>query len=504
MNLKSNFILWFLLISSCISAFSQGYEINVSINSRNDTVVLGHYFAERERLRANNTVVLNSAGQGTFRGDEKLPNGMYFLVMNGQRLLDFLIGDEQTFDIQINTDDWENISITGSRDNEIFLEFQQMQRATGRQQHELQQRLQTADSVSRVEIFSDLQALNMRHAGEIWKMIEESKGLFVHSYLNAQFPVFMRVPALDPHPWQVALPEEAANWTREYLNQYLNRWYRKNFFSDVNIFDRSMLRTPFYEDKLMDYFQQNNVFIFHPDTVNKEIDMILTRVKDYDDVFRFVLVTLFNHYRQSEFIVAENIWVHIADEWYIPYAHWSADEFTETLKSEVAKRKPNLIGKMAPPMEMLMILPPEHFRAAALDTAIKFDYHAGRMIDDFRRENELRSKYTALYFWDFNCGHCRQGIRDLFDAWEELKDSGLQVITIQLRLTERQDKGRWIDFVNEHSLFGAGWVNAWSPYDHKFRDYYNTENVPVMYLLGEDKTIMLKNIVAEQLKDIVR
>jgi len=263
-----------------------------------------------------------------------------------------------------------------------------------------------------------------------------------------------------------------------------------------------MLRTPFYEDKLMDYFKQNNVFIFHQDTINKEIDMILTKIQGYEDIFRFVRNTLFNHYRQSEFIVAENIWVHIADKWFVPFPHLSDAEFIETLKSEVAKRMPNLIGTLAPPMEMLMMLPPEHFRAAALDTAIKYDYHEGIMINDFRRE--LRSKYTVLYFWDFNCGHCRQGIRDLFNAWEELKDSGLQVITVQLRLIERQDKGRWIDFVNEHNLFGAGWFNAWSPYDHKFRDYYNTENVPVIYLLDEDKIIRLKSFAAEHLKDIIR
>ena len=266
-----------------------------------------------------------------------------------------------------------------------------------------------------------------------------------------------------------------------------------------------MLRTEQYEDKMFEFLTR--VIPQQTDTINAELDKMFARARDNDAIFRYLLVTIFNHFYGSQdivrgLVVPENVWVHIAENWYIPYAHWSTEEFTENLKSEVAKRKPNLIGNKAPPMEMLMVLPPEHFRAAAMDTAIKYDYHAGRMVDDFRRDNEFRnSKFTVLYFWDFTCGHCRTGIQSLFNVWEENNNKGLQVITVQLVLTQRQDKGRWIDFVNENNLFGQGWFNAWSPYDHKFRDYYNTSVVPVMYLLDENFDIILRNIVAEHVKD---
>jgi len=197
--------------------------------------------------------------------------------------------------------------------------------------------------------------------------------------------------------------------------------------------------------------------------------------------------------------------LHLVENWYLPFATWSTEENTENLKDLVEKRKPNLIGKHAPPIEMLTILPPDHFKAAALDTAIKHDVYVGKVIDDFRKE--LKSKYTALFFWDFTCGHCKQSIQELFNVWEEHKDKGLQVITIQIHFTgERKDKGNWIDFINEKNFFGTGWYNAWSPYSHNYSKFYNTATVPVLYLLDENFDILLRgnlknNIGAETIKE---
>jgi thiol-disulfide isomerase/thioredoxin len=261
-----------------------------------------------------------------------------------------------------------------------------------------------------------------------------------------------------------------------------------------------MLRTEFYEEKLFDYLTR--AIPQHSDTICAEIDKILTKAQANDEVFRFILREVFNHFVSSKdivrgYVAPENVWVHIAEKWYIPFAHWSTDEYIENLKKEVPKRKPNLIGKPAPPLENLTILPPEHFKAAALDTTIKFDVYAGVIIQDFRKE--LKSKYTVIYFWEYSCGHCQKGIRELFNIWQELKDKGLQVITVQTYFSARKDKGKWIDFVNEHELFG--WVNAWSPYSYKYKELYNVANVPVMYLLDENYNIIIRNIVAEQVKE---
>jgi hypothetical protein len=116
----------------------------------------------------------------------------------------------------------------------------------------------------------------------------------------------------------------------------------------------------------------------------------------------------------------------------------------------------------------------------------------------------MKSKLTVLYFWDINCGHCKTAIKELHNAWEDVKNNDLQVITVQVVAT-KEAKGRWIDFVNENNLFG--WVNAWSPYaysaENHYRETYNLSVVPKMYLLDENSVIVLKNIAPEQLKEII-
>jgi thiol-disulfide isomerase/thioredoxin len=309
--------------------------------------------------------------------------------------------------------------------------------------------------------------------------------LFVSKFLKALIPPETHLP--EP-------PKDADGNVTD--REFLYRWYRAHFFDNLNIFDPEMLRMPFYEEKVMDYLTR--VIPQHPDTICVETDKILAKAQANDEIFRCILVSVFNHYVSSKVIAHENVWVHLADKWYIPFAKWSADDYIEKLKKEVADRKPNLIGHLAPPIEMLMVLSPDHFKAAALDTAIKFDVHVGTQVQDFRKT--MKSKYTVLYFWDYSCGHCKTGIQELHKVWEDLKDKGLQVITIQA-ISSREAKGKWVDFANEHNLFG--WINAWCPYTYKYKELYNLSSFPSLYLLDEEHKIILKNIDPEQLRDII-
>ena len=149
----------FLTVLFCFPAFSQGYEIKISVKSKNDTVVLGYFAAKSDRMYSSGTCTLDRMGRGVFRGDEKLPKGLYFFASSGRKLLDFIVGDEQTFEIQIDTTDFINkTTVKGSRDNDIFFEFQRMNQKTGLRQHELQQRFQTADSINK-RIGGDLKSM---------------------------------------------------------------------------------------------------------------------------------------------------------------------------------------------------------------------------------------------------------------------------------------------------------------------------------------------------------
>ena len=483
-------ILSFSLLSflTIVSLFAQGYEISITLNSRNDTVVLGHYFANRSTMRSDALTVLKN-GKVVFSGDQKLPKGHYFIYNDGGRVFfDVIIGDNQKFAIVADTTDLLNrVQFTNSPDNDAFYKFHRYNFESNQKRQQLNEQFQNATSdAEKNSIRTRSMELNNERLEFIEKLADGNSNLYVGKFLRALIPIETHLP--EP-------PKDADGNVTD--PEFLRRWYRAHFFDNLNIFDPDMLRLHFYEDKLLEYFTR--AVPPYPDSICVEVDKILTKAQANDEMFRCVLVSIFNHYVSSKVIAHENVWVHVADKWYIPFAKWSADDYIEKLRKEVADNKPVLIGHLAPPIEKLMVLPPEHFKAAALDTAIKFDVHAGKEIRDFRKE--LKSKYTVLFFWDYSCGHCKQSIKELLSAWEELKDEGLQVITIQI-VNTREAKGKWIDLVNENNMLG--WVNAWAPYTWEHRELYvGAKGVPRMFLLDENSTIILKNIGPEQLKDII-
>ena len=505
-------VLSFLTI---IPLFSQGYEISITVNARSDTVYLCHYFAKSEVYRADNMIVMEK-GKGVFRGDQELAHGNYFLIGNGRRLLfDFLIGDNQHFGIVADTTDFLNLTkFTNSPDNDIFFEFQRYMVNRGKDFYKLNEEFQNASSDDeKNDIRAKIQAMQKERIEYIEKQVAENsnmlrnpkrldgvstdeiEGLYVAKFLRTLLPLdnYLPEPPKDEEG-NIADPD------------FLRLWYRDNFFANFDIFDPQMLRTKHYEEKLLEYFTTPWLIPQHQDSICVEIDKILTKAKANDEVFRCILASLVNHYAKSQLIIHINVQVHLAEKWYIPYATWSTEEQIENMKKFVETNKLR-IGDIAPPIEALMILPPEHFKAAALDTAIKFDIHAGIQIQDFRKDLP-KKKYTVLFFWDYSCGHCKKAIQELFEAYEELKNDDLQIITIQT-VGSREAKGKWIDLINERNYFG--WINAWAPYTHdangnflgKWREFYIPIATPKMYLLDENSTIVLKEIVPTQLTDII-
>ena len=463
-------ILFFAALINCIS---QNYEISISLKTKNDTVHLAHIFAKEEILRRDTTIVLID-GRGVFAGNRVLPKGLYWIVNDNRKIFQMLIGDNQKFGIEIDTTDVINASrFINSPDNDVFYAFMRDDIQRQRNQNQLIAQFQNATEDSeRAFIYEQFRALSSGRMDFIKRLINENEELYASKFIKGHLPLEM--PEL-PRDEQGNIAD----------SDYLYRWLRVNFFSNFNIFDEDMLRTPQYEKQLMDYltwFTQNHP----PDTVCAEIDRMLNKTLYSRELFRCMLATMFNFYRQNEqFAARDNYWVHLVDNWYVPHADWATN--IDDMKTEADRVRHTLVGKLAPPLDELLVLPPEHFRVAELDTAIKNDIHAGFIMSDFR--TSINSKFLILLFWDVTCGSCREEILKIWDIYEATKDKGLQVLTVQ---TNRNIKPIWVDFINQHGMFGDGWYNAWIIYDNKWTWLYNTGFVPIMYVLNQEKEIMFK------------
>ena len=467
-----------LLTASSLSA--QGYRIEVEIKGLSkDTLILGEYFTSR--MIPKDTIVLDQKGQGLFEGDEKFTGGLYLIYINPEQYFDLLLGDDQELSIVADTADLTgSLVYTGSKDMQIFQEYKLFLQEKREELKQLTSQFSAAASKTDSTVIIDQQkALNREMEAYMNQIEAEHSALFVADFIAS---------TREPSP-----PESMLTGERRSDDSIRYFYYREHYFDRFDPFNIRLLHTPLYEGKIKNYITR--AVPQHPDSLIVAVDYLLNGSKTDDDLYRYMLITLFNHFAESKFIGMDGVYFHIAEYYYIPDATWSSQEFLDKLKENLALNKPTLIGQTAPNLIMRQI-PEEHFGMAAQDTAIKRDPHIGH--DFFIHDVEAR--FTMLYFWEADCGHCKKSTPALYEVYTRMKEKGVEVISVHV-INSIEGKEKWIDFVNKHHL--TGWINCWSPYSNEFRKLYNLQSYPQLFVLDKDKIIIAKRVTPEQAEKII-
>jgi thiol-disulfide isomerase/thioredoxin len=212
------------------------------------------------------------------------------------------------------------------------------------------------------------------------------------------------------------------------------------------------------------------VLIQSPDTINKEIDKIIKKVSSNYKVFQFVSVYLFNHFRESQVMGQDAVMVKIADDIYLSgKADWVSKEFKSDLRKQVDMIRPNLIGKTAQNIVM--------------------DSYKGIFValDDVEKD------FTILYFWEPDCGHCKEATPKLKIYYDKHKDYSLEIFAV----CTTSDKAKWTKYIEDNKLT---WINGWDPQRSSHYDYYyNVQSTPTVYILDKKKKIIAKKLAVEEI-----
>lgn len=467
-------------ILSLTSLWAQGYRIEVELKGlSNDTIILGEYFTSR--MIPVDTTVVDQNGRGVFQGTESKVGGLYLVYMDPGHYFDFLLGDDQEIYIGADTSALQgSVTFRGSEDNRIFLEYKNFLQDKRRELELLSYGMDSkATAVDSAAIALKQKQIN-REMEEFMDQIEaEHSSLFVSDFIGA---------TREPFP-----PEAMLSGERRFDDSVRFFYYREHYFDRFDPFNIRLLHTPLYEGKIKNYI--NRAVSQHPDSLIVAVDYLLEGSKQYEELYRYMLITLFNHFAESKFIGMDGVYFHIAEKYYIPDASWSSPEFLAKLQDNLDSNKPTLIGKTAPNLIMRQI-PEEHFGMAAQDSAIKKDPHIGQ---DFYI-HDVDARFTLLYFWEADCGHCQKTTPALHEIFTRMQDKGVEVISVHV-INSIEGKEKWIDFVNEHHLLG--WVNCWSPYSNEFRKVYNLQSYPQLFVLDREKKIIAKRVTPEQAEQII-
>ena len=462
-KLASIFI--FFLISISVSCQARnGYEISVTLKGLSDsTVYLAYHLGDKQYIK--DTLKLDGSGHGIFKGNESLPQGIYMVVLPGRRYFEVLISSNQYFSLTCNYPDYfKSLVFTGSDENSEFVDYQRkwmaMQDEAARVNERIQKNKQNNDSLKVLNELRKEREQNMK--SYLHSVAESNKGSLLSILIKAIIPV--DVPAFE-------IPANVANadslkWIKTYM------FNKDHFFDNIDFNDERLLRTPILQAKLNTFF--TNVVIQLADSINKEIDRIFAKCSGNYKVFQFVSVYLFNHFRESEIMGHDAVMVKLADDIYLSgKADWTTQEWRDNLKKEIDRIRPNLIGVKAHDLVM------------------------NTFTGVYRSLYDLNKDFIILYFWEPDCGHCKEATPKLKAYYDKAKNQGVEVFAV----CTQSDRAKWEKYIQDNKL---DWINGWDPKRlTNFDYYYNVQATPGIYILNRNKIIIAKKLPVESIPSFI-
>ncbi|NSW94312.1 MAG: redoxin domain-containing protein, partial [Bacteroidales bacterium] len=429
------------------------YEITVKADNLQDSVIyLGYHFGDKQYIK--DTLTLDASGYGVFSGNEKLPQGIYLLVLPGKKYFEILMGEDQVFSISFSWNDYFNtLKFKGSEENNAFIEYQKkwvsMQEKAGSIVKRIQINKQNSDSVRILTAAQKKQEEEMK--AYLRKVIADNRNNLLSTLVKAVLPI--EVP-------EFKIPDGADN--PDSLKWVLSYTYHKDhFFDNIDLTDERYLRTPLLFARLDNFFR--NVVIQSPDSINKEIDRLISKYSSNYKVFQYVAVYLYNHFRESEIMGHDAVFLKIADDIYLSgKADWVSEDFRNDLRKQTDLIRPNLIGNKAHDLVM--------------------NSYKGVYVSLY----DIEKEFTILYFWEPDCGHCKEATPKLKAYYDKSGNENLEVFAV----CTTGDKAKWSKYIEDNNL---NWINGWDPERRtRFDFYYNVQSTPLIYILDRNKTIIAK------------
>lgn len=451
MRLKRFAVSIIALAAFSVSAFGQGYRIDVDIKHITDSVCyLGYHYGDKRYIKDTAEVVGEKV---VFQGEEPLTGGIYF-VYTPSIYFEVLINNDLRFSIKTDTTDLiGKMEIAGSPENELFRDLRKYIGQRQVKASELSGKLQEAKGTPQEqEIKNQLMQLEKEVVAYQDGIINDHPSSFVATILKAT-----RRPEI-PEP-----PKDASGKPVDPDFQF--NYYKSHFFDHIDFKDPRILRTNFFHGKITEYLEK--LTHQHPDSISKAAQFIIDQAEGNEDMYRYLVVTLTGKYETSEIMGMDKVFVDLAEKYYLSgKASWADSSVLDKIREKVNDTKPNLIGSKAPQL--------------VLYDSLKRPVNA----------HSVKAKFTILYFFDPDCGHCRKSAPKLRDAYPEFKERGAEVVAVST-LT---DLSAMSEFVHEFDLPFLTLADLAGQ-----RKPYNIFSTPVIYILDEDKTIIAKRLEIDQI-----
>jgi len=452
---------YFLFLTFSLLSFSSigQYDIDFKMkNYDNDTVIVGHYYADKQLV--HDTIIAEKKGIFSMQGTDTIKSGVYFLltVPSKNHIQFFVNGIDNEFEVEWDVENNFDLKVKGSKDNKMFLDYVNFLGVQRPLADKLGERLMIADStgVEDKEAKNKLADIEDKVTAYQLKIIEgmpESiTARFISSSRSPEVPEFEEGPE----------------------SQYARFHYlRKHYFDNIDLGDPINLRTPYLHGRINYYME--NITPKEPDSTITSIDFILKKMESAPDTYKYYLSYFLNKYAQMKIVGFDRVYVHLVDNYYaVGKAEWVSEETLVKLKDQADKLRNILIGEKFPDI-----------------TTYKIDKTPVRIWD-------VESPYTMVLFWAHDCGHCTKSMPEIVSFYEEFESKGLTLISICTKGAKKMKPCQ--EAIPSKNM--EKFINTFDEYQ-RYRQSIYIRSTPKIFILDKDKKILIKDIPAKELKNIM-
>ena len=448
-----------ILNVSSAKAETTGYELKFKINMPDTICYLAHYFADKQYIQ--DSARTDSKGVVIFKGKEKLPSGIYLFVFPNKTYFELLVDKQQVFNMECDpTNVISTMKANSSEDNFEFYEYLNF----------IQKQSKEIESLKTDRNIKVIAKENTDEVDKKMKGIDQTVMDYKLNYIKLHPEKFLSKIFLASQDVEIPPAPMLANGKKDSTFGY---WYYKNhFFDNFDVADDRLLRTPIYQSKIASYMK--NLVVQIPDSIIKEADKIIDKGASNYETYKYLVWYFTNTYETSNIMGMDAVFVHLAKKYYTKEkATWVDEASLFKIQDRAKQLDPILLGKKVRNLVLA-------------DSA-----------GVFQSLYNVKAKFTVLFFFDPDCGHCKKTTPVLKAMYDKVKSKDVQVYAICTEV----EVNKWKQYIRDYKL---EWINVGDPELHNnFRHEFDISTTPQIFLLDKDKIIKAKRIDVETLQKIL-
>lgn len=456
-------IVLFCIGFTSVATAQTGYKIEFQVKGWKDTTAyMGHYYGEQTRL--NDTARVNNTGYFYFDNSKALPQGVYFIVLGKSKIFDFVVGTDQHFSIETSTTDFSKATVKGDLDNTLFYENLQNNALRGKE----------AEPYITILRDSSLNEDQKKDAREKFSKISNQVMLFQQQLIDKN-PTTLTARILKTTQ-NVDIPPAPKRADGSIDSSFQLKYYREHFFDKFDLADDALIRLPrpVYQEKVKEYLDR--LYEPAPDTVMMAIDKMVAQARKNPETYKYLVWNCMFLYQNPDIMGLDEVFVRLYDKYFASgeMDYWISASMKKSVKEYADKLRISLVGKTGPNLIM-----------QDLNQQPKSMY-------------DIKNKYTILWIFDPECGHCREETPRLVEFYNKNKAKfDVEVYSVSADTSMQKMKKFIADMKTP-------WITVNGPRSYMpqhYTKYYYAESTPSIYILDRDHKIIAKKLPVKQLED---